>query len=218
MSLLDPLRNYCERIGPGLWDEPLNAFSNVGFFIAAWLLWRLVSNSPPPFGGRVREGEVRILIFLLTLIGIGSTLFHTFANGLTMLGDIIPIALFTFYYLWIALRRLVLLPKMWAALMLVLFTGVAALMSYMPPALRFNGSIDYFPCLSALFIISFVLNKRHHPAATLLLRAACLFAVSIILRSVDFTFCAAIPIGTHFIWHGLNACVLYLLGKAAMQR
>jgi hypothetical protein len=30
---------YCERLGPGLWAEPLNAVTNVAFFVAAWLAW-----------------------------------------------------------------------------------------------------------------------------------------------------------------------------------
>ena len=208
MSLLDPIRNYCERSGPGLWDEPLNAVSNVGFFIAAWMLWRIYTRTPQQAWGD------KLLIFLLTLIGIGSTLFHTFANGLTMLGDIIPIALFTFTYLWIALRRLVMLPRASTIIALMLFAVAAVSMAYVPPALRFNGSVDYFPCLGALLLIGAVLYKRKHPAAFLLLRAASLFAASIVLRSLDFTLCPMISIGTHFIWHMLNAYVLYLLVRA----
>ena len=31
---------YCERVGPGLWAEPVNALTNAAFFLAGWLLWR----------------------------------------------------------------------------------------------------------------------------------------------------------------------------------
>jgi len=27
---------YCERLGPGLFAEPLNALTNVSFLLAAW--------------------------------------------------------------------------------------------------------------------------------------------------------------------------------------
>ena len=29
--------NYCERLLPGFWDEPLNAISNLAFWLAAWV-------------------------------------------------------------------------------------------------------------------------------------------------------------------------------------
>jgi len=32
---------YCERLGPGLWAEPINASSNLTFFIAVWAIWHL---------------------------------------------------------------------------------------------------------------------------------------------------------------------------------
>ena len=36
---------YCERTAPGLWEEPINALTNLSFFVAAWFAWRL--DSPP---------------------------------------------------------------------------------------------------------------------------------------------------------------------------
>ena len=33
-----PLDHYCERLGPGFWAEPFNAFSNAGFLAAAGLI------------------------------------------------------------------------------------------------------------------------------------------------------------------------------------
>ena len=42
-SWLTPVDNYCERIDPGFWAEPLNALSNTAFILAAaygFYLWR----------------------------------------------------------------------------------------------------------------------------------------------------------------------------------
>ena len=39
-SAFTPLDLYCERLGPEFWAEPLNAISNGGFIVAAWLAWR----------------------------------------------------------------------------------------------------------------------------------------------------------------------------------
>ena len=211
MSLFDPISNYCERLDAGFWAEPLNAVSNIAFFIAAWLLYKTYRTNA------AKDPQVLLLIGLLTLVGVGSTLFHTFANGLTMLFDIIPIALFTFYYLWVALRRLVGLTKLKATAALIVFILVASQMPNLPAELRFNNSADYFPCLAALLIIGLVLKARHHESAQWLLKAALCFALSLTLRSLDYTVCPAFPIGTHFLWHCLNGAVLYLLVRALLN-
>jgi len=211
MSIFDPLNNYCERSGPGLWDEPLNAVSNLAFFIAAWALYKAYCSQSK------KDGQAVILISLITLVGIGSTLFHTFANKLTLIFDVLPIALFTFYYLWVALRRLLGLTKFKSATALVLFALVASQMHHIPDGYRFNGSVDYFPCLGALLIITAVLYRRKHPSAPLLLKASLCFMLSLTFRSVDFMVCPAFPIGTHFLWHSLNGLMLYLLTKAIIR-
>jgi len=47
-----------------------------------------------------------------------------------------------------------------------------------------------------------------------LLMAAAIFAVSLTFRTVDAPICAAVPIGTHFMWHLLNGCVLFIVVRA----
>ena len=32
---------YCERFGPGIWAEPINALTNLAFLVAAFAAWRL---------------------------------------------------------------------------------------------------------------------------------------------------------------------------------
>jgi hypothetical protein len=41
--------------------------------------------------------------------------------------------------------------------------------------------------------------------------------VSLALRSVDLAACDAFPLGTHFVWHVLNAAVLYVLLRTAIK-
>jgi hypothetical protein len=205
MDLLSPLRNYCERTGDHLYSEPVNAISNISFFIASWFLWKAYQSR-----GTQDKGAL-LLIVLIALVGFGSTLFHTFANGLTMLGDIIPIAAFTFCYLWLALRKLVGLGPKSALFCLFLFAAVTAQTGNMPADYRFNGSVDYFPCLGALLIISTELFRRNHFAAPPILLGAAIFVISLTLRSIDFAICPSVSVGSHFLWHLLNGCMLYLL-------
>lgn len=242
MTLFAPLDIYCERTGPGLWAEPLGALSNLAFFVAAWMLWRLC-HTPSPLaregrgGGELspREngasgesppsltlphrggGEIIILILLIALVGLGSLLFHTFANTLTMLADVIPIGALVFYYFWLALRRLLCWPrgKTWMALFAL--AAAATLTTFIPDPFRFNGSVMYFPCLLAALWLSHALKRANHPAAKTVLTACAVLAVSLTFRSIDMALCGALPFGTHFLWHACNGAVLYLLAAPVIK-
>jgi Ceramidase len=85
---------YCERIMPGLWSEPLNALSNLSFFIAAWAIWKLAQRQ------KKVPISIWVLIILAVAIGTGSSLFHTFATGWASLLDMVPILLFQLCFLW----------------------------------------------------------------------------------------------------------------------
>jgi hypothetical protein len=50
--------------------------------------------------------------------------------------------------------------------------------------------------------------KRARKIGRLLLATSAAFATLLVLRSIDFAACRTIPIGTHFLWHLLNAWVL----------
>ena len=74
MNWTAPVDIYCERLGPGFWAEPLNAVTNASFLIAAFICWRMAAAR-----GRF-HGMTRALILILATIGVGSFLFHTFAE------------------------------------------------------------------------------------------------------------------------------------------
>jgi hypothetical protein len=42
--------------------------------------------------------------------------------------------------------------------------------------------------------------------------------VSLVARSSDMPICNVFPLGTHFIWHLLNATLLYLLVRLAIEK
>ena len=86
MDWTQQVDGYCERLDPGLWAEPLNAVTNLAFLIAAFAAWRLVRHDGLPLA--------KLLVLILTLIGIGSGLFHTFATIWASLADTLPILAF----------------------------------------------------------------------------------------------------------------------------
>lgn len=99
MDWFTPIDIYCERVTAAFWAEPLNALSNISFILAA--LWGWVEAKR-----RDRlDPMTMILILLAGMIGIGSFLFHTFANTWSSLADVIPIWSFVFLFVLVALRR-----------------------------------------------------------------------------------------------------------------
>jgi hypothetical protein len=89
----------CERVGPGLLAEPLNAVSNISFLLAAWAAWVLAKRT-----GALSAG-VRVLIALAAAVGVGSILWHTYPVMLTLILGIVPILIFIVWYIWLYARN-----------------------------------------------------------------------------------------------------------------
>jgi hypothetical protein len=201
-TFFDPLDAYCERLGPGLWAEPVNAATNLAFLVAAALAWVRMGRPAPPL--------VPALALILGSIGIGSGLFHTFANGLTALLDVVSIAAFVLVYLY-AVNRHALGWGRVAAL-----AGVAAFFPYAALAgagfARVPGfavSAGYWPIVLLIALYGAALQRRRPAFARGLLTGAALLGLSLVARSADMAACAALPLGTHFLWHILNAAMLF---------
>ncbi|GGK46754.1 ceramidase domain-containing protein [Salinarimonas ramus] len=246
-----PLDLYCERAGIGFWAEPVNAISNAAFLVAALLAlaaWRRA-------GGR--DLYALVLVGIVAATGVGSFLFHTFANRWSLLADVIPITLFIYGFFFLAMRRFLRLGALAAGIATAAFLGASA---FFPALWRglfgegadVNGSVSYFPAALALLGVGALLivrsrraelvlaNRKNrawageededarartfldrvmapHAAGTALLLAAATFALSLVFRSIDVAVCGWLPLGTHFLWHVLNAVVLFLCVRAAIR-
>lgn len=212
-SWSSPIDAYCERLGPGFWAEPLNALSNGAFLIAAALalvLWRRT-------GGR--DMPALVLIVVTAVVGLGSFLFHTVAQRWAALADVIPIAVFINGYFLLAMRRfagLGLVPALAATLAFAAFAAAVPALWRSLAGFGINGSEGYLPAALALVGTGLAVRARSPGAARGLFLAAGSFAVSLVLRSLDNAACAALPFGTHFAWHILNAGVLFVLLRTAI--
>ena len=195
--------DYCERSAAGLWAEPLNAFSNLAFLLAAVLIaWRLWHNAP-------RQWDVWLLAILSAAIAIGSFLWHTLATPWSEWADVIPIGLFIAVFLLAFLRRVVRWP--WPAVLagFALFLAVNGMALASLPADALNGSVFYLPTWAGLLLITVYCRFTRRPGAPALLGMLGIFSISLLLRTVDPLVCAVFPAGTHFAWHLLNALLLY---------
>ncbi|WJY21630.1 ceramidase domain-containing protein [Fontisubflavum oceani] len=192
---------YCERLDPSFWAEPLNAVTNSAFLLAAAFM-----------AIRLRDARLPLawgLVGLLAAIGIGSFLFHTFATAWAALSDVIPIALFILVYLF-ALNRDVWRWPFWTAFLgTVAFLPYAALVTPFFNALPFfEVSAIYWSVPLALLIYAALLRSRTAEIARGMVIGAGILMLSLTARSLDMPLCAALPFGTHFLWHLLNAVML----------
>ena len=162
------------------------------------------------------NGPREIASGLVLVIGIGSGPFHTFATRWALLMDVIPIASLILIYTWYAVHRLAAAPAWVCALSVAAVLGLAMAV---PPLTGFRGG-SYAAALRALVVIGGYLKFGRglaaggRPGGAVLLLAAATFAASLTFRTIDASFCEAVPLGTHFMWHVLNRCVLFLVVRA----
>jgi hypothetical protein len=204
----EPLSLYCERVDASFWAEPFNALTNLAFLVAAvaaYAAWRH-SEARDPFG--------LALIGVTVAIGLGSFAFHTLATRGAALLDVIPIAIFVYGYLLFALRRIFHLAAGPALAIVAIFALASQTVSYALPAGALNGSGEYLSPLAALMVVG--LSVRAIDQQRLILSAGAIFTCSLFLRMIDREACALFALGTHFMWHLLNAAVLYLLLRSAI--
>ena len=199
---------YCERIGAGIWDEPVNAITNFAFLVAAWLIWRLAKQL------RLNSNEINLLIILMALISIGSALFHTFATGWAQILDIAPILLFQLIYLWVYFRRIVDMRPGFISLILLAYFAAAIAGRQLPHLL--NGSLIYAPAALLVFIVGIYHYATERVGRHLILAATVVFFLSLTFRTIDNMICPQFPLGSHFLWHICNAITLYLLMRALL--
>lgn len=198
---------YCERLEPGLWAEPLNAITNIAFFIAGFFALRLAQKE------NALNWRSGLLITLIFAMGIGSTLFHTVAVTWAMLADVLPILAFQIVFIIVYSQKVIGMKCRYSYALLALFF-VTMYVSMQLPREWLNGTLEYAPALIFVTALGLWHFKNAVREKWGLLAAAATFVVSMTLRSIDMQICETLPIGTHFLWHCLNGLVLYLSTRA----
>ncbi|MDX1779899.1 MAG: ceramidase domain-containing protein [Thalassovita sp.] len=190
---------YCERVGAGYWAEPVNALTNLGFLFAAAVMWP-----------RVRGlGLGRALTAVLAAIGLGSWLFHTHAQVWAGIADTVPILIFVLIYIYAANRDYWRMSSGWAfGVTLLFFPYAAATLPLFRMVPGLGSSAGYAPVPLLIAIYAVLLRRRAPAVAKSLGIGAAILTLSITFRSLDEPLCAVWPLGTHFIWHLLNATML----------
>ena len=201
MDLTAAIDGYCERLDASFWAEPINALTNAAFLLAALVMaWRLRGTNLP---------LAHALTGLLAMIGLGSFLFHTVAQGWAALADVLPILLFILLYLFAASRDFLGLAPRFAALCVLAFFPFAFVSAGLLRNLPLLGvSAGYLPVVLLIAGYAVLLRRQAPVTARNLGIGAGLLLLSVTLRSLDMPLCAALPVGTHFGWHLLNGLML----------
>jgi hypothetical protein len=199
MNWFETIDGYCERIDASFWSEPLNAVTNVVFLMSAiWVLRREELNN-----------KARALAFLLGIIGIASFLFHSVATAWAGALDVLFILLFTLLYIFVATEDFLGLPRRSALVVTLGYFPFSVVVERLTLPLNFLGSTRiYIPILVLITLYSLILHKKFPYVSRGLAMGALLLTISMFARSVDLPLCEAIPIGTHFLWHVINAIML----------
>ena len=203
---------YCERTSPALDAEPVNALTNVAFLISAGCAWRLQSVHRHLAAATL----IRTMITVIAIIGLGSFLFHTVATRWAEWGDVVPILIFMLLYLWFVLGSFFGWPPWLKLAALTVFTAVTLSLEAAVPSAFLRGGALYLPALAALIAIGAALYRMQPPAGKAMFAAAAVFVLSFAFRTLDNPICGTFPLGTHFMWHILNAVLLYLLVRTGI--
>ena len=204
---------YCERSSAAFDAEPVNALTNAAFLLASWSAWRLHTRHPAASGSYL----VKILIILIAVVGIGSFTFHTIGTVWAKWLDVLPILLFMLTYLWFVVTRFL----QWsagsaAAAVTVFLLATVFIEAFVPTSFLWGGAM-YLPAMAVLISLASVFHVRLGPAAgRAFIIALGVFLMSYTARSIDQVWCDSLPMGTHFLWHLLNALLLFLLVRISI--
>ncbi|MCY1329755.1 Ceramidase [compost metagenome] len=197
-----PLDHYCERVGPGFWAEPFNTLTNLGFVIAAAAIFVRQRRA-----GRA-DKQLLVLALLTASVGIGSFLFHTLANRWSLIADIVPIAVVIYSFFFAALTRLLRLSAIVAGLLTATLLVLSPTLEVIAKPLL-GSSATYAPGLIATFGVAFAIPLAGRGSMpSLLVAAGTIFSAALVFRILDAPLCGYWSVGTHFIWHVLNAVAL----------
>ncbi len=194
--------SYCERVGMGVFAEPLNALSNVSFLLAALAAWILAQRT-----GALSAG-IQVLIAIGASVGIGSILWHTYPNMLTLILDSVPILIFIMWFIWLYARNVIGMRPLFTVASAAAF--LLATFLALPFSGVLHGAFVYTPGLIVTLVLGVFQAREQSAARFALLAAAGVYLAALFFRTIDNEVCSVLPIGTHFLWHLLIGLVTYL--------
>jgi hypothetical protein len=190
----------------------MNAWSNVAFLIAAFAGWRLLSLSP----NAKAHLAIRALTLLAALAGIGGYLFHTSDAPWAKLGETVPILAFMLLYVWLLLRRFFHWNVLIAIPVLALYAAAVYWLETRAPGSAPFGRAMNLPTLVLFLLADIGFLRRLREAFWPMLWALAVLLASSTASMSEAQICPQLGLGSHVLWHLLDALLLYLLLRLAV--
>ena len=217
MNMNAPLTHWygiCERQAVGWMQEPLNLLSSFAFMAVAISIYRYYKREDDL--ARRWIWDVHALTFITFIIGVNSIIFHAFPTPTTELLDTLAIVFFIIIYFWSVLFRIGRCNMFQATICFVAFVGFSHILVHQFPK-ALNDSIGYLSSMIALIMIAVHLHLKARPSSQYFMLAAIIGVCSLFCRAIDKEVCHVLPVGSHFIWHTLNATLMFILLKQLVR-
>src|SRR5262249_40146827 len=114
-------------------------------------------------------------------------------------------------YLLAAMRRLLRLSWPKTIFFWALYQGFTVWAQINLAADMLNGTVMYLPTYITLTLLTAAICIKDIDTGIDFVQILGAWSLSLIFRTVDLWVCPMFPLGTHFLWHALNAYVLYRL-------
>ena len=205
MNWLGPVDSYCERVASGFGAEPFNALTGLAFLVVGLVAF-----------ARAPGTDDRNAALALALVGLASAAQHGFSVEVTVWADVAANLLYLVALGVLLLRRLAGVGAIAAGLAAVV-TVAAAYQALQSVDLRqtLGFAADLFVMLTVVLFAAALLLRSAHPAtAGRIALAAAVLAAGLPFRFLDHALCSVWPLGTHGIWHLMNATATALLLSA----
>lgn len=196
------MSTYCEN-GIGLfYTQPVNTISNIAFFISAYFSYQLARTY------RIKNLIIRILPLIMVFAGIGSILWHGIPNLLTSFADLVPLSALVLVSFFFLLDKCLLNKSLvGGSLFAFVLIELPFIFDIFP---SFNGLLPYSIALIFGLSVFFVSFRKYKELAPQLVFIVLLFTIALFFRTIDHAVCSRLSIGTHSVWHILNALMFYL--------
>lgn len=202
--MFEPIRLYCERLGPGVWEEPFSLAASVSFPILALAVWRGAA------------GLVFLKRMAVGILGLGLAVMalHSVPSRLTLGILLAAVLSLVLGYFHAVNRDMLGMPRLMALVCTLLILPFAAVSLPLIAVLQGASSSVAFVALPVLLLGYAALLRPDHPAtARGLSIGAAIMIAGLGARSLDQPLCDRLPGGTHFLWILAVAWLLWHLAR-----
>ena len=188
----------------------MNAITNAAFLIASLLVFREIRKH-----AQISRGT-QALPWMLSIVAIGSALYHTIRNPYTVVIDAIPLYAFILWAIFLLLRQGLRSERL-AAIIVTGFVAIEILLSATVPREFLNGSIRHVFALVFSGFVVLIIVRRFGKVAWRAVPVLVFYALAVICRTIDPLVCSHFPIGTHFLWHLFGGTASFFVAHLSIR-